>query len=488
MIILDGWGIGPKNKHNAIWRAKTPTMDRLWKDYPHSTLAASGPAVGLLKGQIGSSEVGHMHIGAGRVVEQELTRLHRSLRDGTFFRNPALLAAFRVAKKKRSRVHLIGLTSDGGVHAHQDHLVALLKMAHRQHCSKVFVHAILDGRDSPPASAKQYLLRIQQAMEQWNTGTIASLCGRFWAMDRDNNHTYTKRAVALLTRSKGTFHASATAAIKESYRRKIYDEFIEPIVIDPSGRIQSGDSVIFFNFRADRMRQLVKVLSQTVRGVHITTMIPYGVDEAKTNIAFDRVTPINHFSQVISRHGIGQLKIAESEKYAHVTYFFNGTQEKPYPAERRVLIPSPDVPTYDLFPAMSAPKIADTLLRNLKKFPVIVVNFANADMVGHSADMKATIEACTTLDAMIGRIVEAAELTGHMVMITGDHGNAEQLYDDALKSRHTAHTTNPVPFILVTKQHIRLRAKGSLTNIAPLALELLGLPVPKEMGASLQIL
>ena len=485
MIILDGWGIGPKNKHNAIWRAKTPTMDRLWKEYPHSILAASGPAVGLLKDQIGSSEVGHMHIGAGRVVEQELLRLQRALNDKSFFKNPTLINAMEQAKKNHGRVHLVGLASPGGVHAHHDHLVALLELAKQSGCRDVMVHALLDGRDTPPASAERYLIHVQKIMEQLHVGTIATLCGRFWAMDRDENWHYTDKAVDLLVHGTGHAFKTMKQALDDHYHRKIYDEFVEPTVLDPNGMIRPNDSVIFFNFRADRMRQLVDRISKKVRRVHITTMIPYGVSRRNVHVAFDRVMPENHLSQVISQHKLKQLKIAESQKYPHLTYFFNGTREKPYPQEQRVLIPSEDVKSYDLLPAMSAPAIADAAQRAIGKFPVIFINFANADMVGHSGNIDAAIKACELLDKLIGNIVVLAQKSGYEIIVTADHGNAEQMYDPTAKSRHTAHTTNPVPFILITKCRITLRLKGSLTHIAPLALTLLGLPIPKEMGPSL---
>jgi len=487
MIILDGWGIGPKNKHNAIWRAKTPTMDRLWKEYPHSTLSASGPAVGLLNRQIGSSEVGHMNIGAGRVVEQELSRLQRSLKDKSFYKNPVLINALEQAKKNNGRLHLVGLVSPGGVHAHQDHLVALLTLAKQLGCKEVLVHALLDGRDTPPASAERYLLHIQKIMKRLHVGTIATLCGRFWAMDRDENWHYTDRAVDLLVNAKGHAFRSMKKALGDHYRRKVYDEFVEPTVLDPNGTIRSNDSVIFFNFRADRMRQLVDRISKKVRRIYITTMIPYGVMRHNVHVAFDRVMPTHHLCQIISEHKLKQLKIAESQKYPHLTYFFNGTREKPYPQEQRMLIPSEDVKSYDLLPEMSAHAISQAAEKALGKFPIVFINFANADMVGHSGNIAAAIQACQFLDTMIGQIVTTAQKNHYDIIITADHGNAEQMYDPTAKSRHTAHTTNPVPFILVTEKSISLKSRGALTNIAPLALELLDLPKPNEMGPSLQI-
>jgi len=487
LIILDGWGIGPKNEHNAINRAKTPYLDNLWRTYPHSGLKASGKAVGLLPGQIGSSEVGHMHLGAGRVIEQELTRLHKSMLNKSFYKNPAFTKAIQRAKKNNTALHLLGLLSDGGVHSHQKHLWALLKIAKDNGLRKVYIHVITDGRDTPPASAHTFIRELENKIKRLGVGSIATICGRYWAMDRDRNWHYTKKAVDLLTKGKGEKFSQALNAIETSHAKKIYDEFIEPTTIDSQGLIKNNDEIIFFNFRVDRMRQIVIALKKSLPKIHITTMTPYGVKIKNIAVAFDRFIPKNHLTEILSNNKIKQLKIAETQKYAHLTYFFNGTREKPYPLEDRIMVPSKKVITFDLAPKMSATEITQTILNNLNKYPVIIVNYANGDMVGHTGDIDAAILACKHVDLMLTKAVEEAKKFGYDVIITADHGNAEQMYDHKHSSRHTAHTNNPVPFILVTDKKIKLKSRGSLINVAPLILKMLKIPKPKEMGSSLII-
>ncbi len=485
LVILDGWGIARPGRHNAIVRANPRFFSSLWKTNPHAVLDASGPAVGLLPNQIGSSEVGHMHLGAGRVVLQELTRLHRSLADGSFYKNRALVAAVDRAKKKGVRLHLVGLLSDGGVHSHEQHLVALLRLAKQRGMREVFIHAILDGRDVAPASAGRYLKRLQIAMRRLGVGRLATLCGRHWMMDRNRHWQRTTRSLKLLTRGVADHARSWNEALQSQYRREITDEFLEPFLLDETGLIRNRDAVIFTNFRADRMRQIVESLSRKLPAAHLTTMIPYGVS-IKTEIAFDRTVVPEHFSEVISRAGLRQVKIGESQKYAHITYFFNGTRERAYRDERRILVPSKHVENFAKAPEMSAKAITDAAEKNLKTCDVMVINYANADMVGHTGNITATTHAIRCLNRELARLIPMARTHGYDILITADHGNAEQMYDRTSNASHTAHTRNPVPLILVSGRSMKLKKRGTLPMVAPLMLELLGLPVPKLMGPSLQ--
>ncbi|MEK9165267.1 MAG: 2,3-bisphosphoglycerate-independent phosphoglycerate mutase [Patescibacteria group bacterium] len=491
LIILDGWGIGKPNKHNAIYLAKTLFFDKCWQMKSQiSTLQAAGESVGLMPGQMGSSEVGHINIGTGRVVLQELTKINKSLKDNSFFKNQAFLKLCDYVKKHNSKLHLIGLLSDGGVHSHQDHLFALIKLAQRQNVKKVYVHAFLDGRDTPPASSKRYLEAATKQAETHNFA-IATLCGRYFAMDRDNNWELTQKAIDLLVGAKGSLFKGYIRAIELSYDRKIFDEFVEPIVLDPDGIVGQNDGVIFFNFRADRMRQLTQRLLEQVSNLFIATMIDYGIDGVSF-VAFERDVPRNHLCEVLSRNDIKYLKITETQKYPHLTYFFNGTREEPYPNEARIMIPSKKVKSFADAPEMSAREIADAILSNLSwsKWPVIMVNFANGDMVGHSGDIKAGIKACEFVDSCLQRVCESALRQNYQVIITADHGNVEEMYDAENDSVHTAHTLNPVPFILLNHQKVqkyKIKPCGSLANIAPTALELLGVERPKEMDQSLLV-
>lgn len=492
LIILDGWGIGKPDRHNAIHLAKTPFFDMCWRRKNQiSVLKASGESVGLVPGQMGSSEVGHMHIGAGRIVLQELTLINKCLDDGSFFENSAFLAICQYVKKHNSKLHLIGLLSDGGVHSHQDHLFALIELAQRQNIKKVYVHAFLDGRDTPPAASKRYLEAATKEAETHNFA-IATLCGRYYAMDRDNNWGLTQKAVVLLIKGEGQHFKNFKEAIAFNYQKKIFDEFIEPAVLDPHGQIKKQDAVICFNFRADRMRQLTQRLLEQVSNLFIATMIDYGVLGGVSSVAFERDVPCNHLCEVLSRNDIKCLKITETQKYPHLTYFFNGTREEPYLGEERIMVPSKKVKSFADAPEMSAREIADAILSNLSwsKWRVIMVNFANGDMVGHSGDIKAGIKACEFVDFCLQRVCESALRQNYQVIITADHGNVEEMYDAENDSVHTAHTLNPVPFILLNRQKdqkYKIKFCGSLANIAPTALELLGVEKPDEMDESLLV-
>jgi 2,3-bisphosphoglycerate-independent phosphoglycerate mutase len=503
LIILDGWGIRETRQHNAIALARTPVYDALLSRYPHAQLVASGEAVGLPEGQMGNSEVGHTNMGAGRVVYQDLTRIDKAIREGELLENTIAAAAMdRCAGSDRS-LHFVGLLSDGGVHSHQRHLHALVEMAVRRGVSRIFVHAILDGRDTSPTGGAGYLGELQQALAAAGGGRVASVIGRYFAMDRDKRWERTKLAYDLVV--NGAAETSTTdpiEAVRASYADGVTDEFVRPIVVldadgSPMGSIRDGDSVVFFNFRADRARQLSRALA--VKGfdafecsgrpdVHYTTMTVY--DRTFTfPVIFTPQTFSGNFADVLVAHGRPNLRLAETEKYAHVTYFFNCGREEPYEGEDRILVPSQKVATYDLMPEMSAPAIADALVADLldRRHPVVICNFANADMVGHSGNLDATIAAVETLDSCLGRIMKALGQVDGAAVVTADHGNAEQMWDDALKSPHTAHTSNPVPVILCDEAHRgRSLHDGSLRDVAPTLLDILGLPLAPEMtGATL---
>ncbi len=481
LVILDGWGLGPDNDHNAIGRANTPYLDSLPTP---SRLVASGEAVGLLPNQMGSSEVGHMHIGAGRIIEQELTRIHHTIADRSFFQNPALLKACAQACEPGATLHLIGFLSDGGIHSHIEHLFALIELAHAQHVARVAIHAMLDGRDAPPQSALTYLNLLVVKMQKESTGVISTLMGRFYA-DRNSHSDRTQTAIDALVKGIGHRSVSMIDAVNTNHQKNIFDEFIEPTILAEGYAIQPGDSVIFFNFRADRMRQLVSKLSDTVTPLSITTMIPYGVEGNNISVAFPRHAPPHHLTEIISNAGLKQLKIAETQKYAHLTYFFNGTREEPYPGEDRLMIPSQDVVNFDQAPEMSARKITTTAISKLPDYSFIAINYANADMVGHTGNIDAAMRACSTIDQCLHDLVTAAQAQGFDTIITADHGNAEQMFDPINNSQHTAHTTNPVPLWLVSHTPHTLKPHGSLTNVTALALSLLEIPIPPEMNSSL---
>jgi 2,3-bisphosphoglycerate-independent phosphoglycerate mutase len=502
LVVLDGWGIRERREHNAIALARTPVYDTLLSRYPHAQLTASGEAVGLPAGQMGNSEVGHTNMGAGRIVYQDLTRIDKAIREGELFENAVAAAAMDRCAGSQRTLHFIGLLSDGGVHSHQRHLHALVDMAARRGVSRIFVHAILDGRDTSPTGGVTYLGELREALDAAGA-RLASVVGRYYAMDRDKRWDRTKLAYDLVVRGAGETSTTAPIeAVRASYAAGVTDEFVRPIVVvdvdgAPLGPIRDGDSVLFFNFRADRARQLSRALAVGEfdafdrpghPDVHYTTMTTY--DRTFTfPVIFTPQTFNGSFADVLAAHGRGNLRLAETEKYAHVTYFFNCGREEPYEGEDRILVPSQKVATYDLMPAMSAPAIADALVADLveHRHPVVICNFANADMVGHSGNLDATIAAVETLDACLGRLMNALGEVNGIAIVTADHGNAEQMWDDELKSPHTAHTANPVPVILCdeTRRGRSLR-DGSLRDVAPTMLDLLGLPLAPEMtGASL---
>jgi 2,3-bisphosphoglycerate-independent phosphoglycerate mutase len=503
LIVLDGWGIRAERDHNAIARARTPVYDALLARYPHAQLVASGEAVGLPAGQMGNSEVGHTNMGAGRVVYQDLTRIDKSIREGELFENTVLQAAMDRCRDGRHALHFIGLLSDGGVHSHERHLHAMIEMAARRGVQRIFVQAITDGRDTSPTGGAGYLATLERVMDAAGRGRVASVIGRYFGMDRDKRWDRTKLAWDLMVLGRGeSTSTSARDAVQASYAAGATDEFIRPITIvdaegTPVGPVRGGDSVVFFNFRADRARQLTRALAlddfhefdrPSRPQLHYTTLTVY--DRTFTfPVVFTPQTFSGNLADVLAAHGRTNLRLAETEKYAHVTYFFNCGREEPYDGEDRILIPSQKVATYDLMPEMSAAGIADALVRDLTetRHDVVICNFANADMVGHSGNLDATIAAVETLDLCLGQIVTALKSVGGTGIVTADHGNAEQMWDDELGGPHTAHTANPVPVILCDESRIGARMRdGSLRDVAPTMLGLLGLELAPEMtGRSL---
>ena len=502
LMILDGWGINPDENANAIAQAKTPNMTRLMAEFPSSEIDGSGMSVGLPAGQMGNSEVGHTNIGAGRVVYQDLTRISKSIDDGDFFENPVLLDAMRKAKEGSGRLHLSGLLSDGGVHSHDTHLYALIEMAKRQGVKDIFVHCLLDGRDTPPQSGADYLERLENEMKRIGAGKVATVIGRYYAMDRDNRWERVEKAYRAIVFGEGNPFTSSDAAIRESYEAGVTDEFVLPSVIleggIPLGRLCDGDAFIFFNFRSDRAREITRTFTDPQfnafeRGIwpqlsSYVCMTSY--DETfGLPIAFGADGLVNIFGEVISKAGLTQLRIAETEKYAHVTFFFNGGRENPFPGEDRALIPSPkEVSTYDQKPEMSAYLVTDELLKRLDqdKYDVIILNFANADMVGHTGIFSAAVQAVEAVDACVGKLIEKLKEKGGIAIITADHGNAEMMKDEH-GGPHTAHTCDMAPLVLVddSRKGAKLR-RGVLADLAPTMLELLGIPQPAEMtGKSL---
>jgi 2,3-bisphosphoglycerate-independent phosphoglycerate mutase len=466
LVILDGWGCAPPGPGNAVSLADTPVFDRLWAEYPHTTLEASGEAVGLPPGQMGNSEVGHLTIGAGRVLDQDLQRINRSIEDGSFFENPALTAAFA----KGGDVHLLGLVSHGGVHSHIDHLKALLRFAPE----RTWIHAFTDGRDVSPHAAVDDLAELP-------ADRIATVAGRYYAMDRDKRWERTQRAFDAIVAGEGEHAEDPVQAVRASYERGVTDEFIEPVVLEGRPRLARADaSAIFFNFRPDRARQLSQKLLEG--GFDLTTMTRYS-DELDCPVAFGEQDVDETLAQTLSEQGVNQLHAAETEKYAHVTYFLNGGREEEWGGETRILVPSPrEVGTYDKKPEMSAPEVAERLCSELEQdgYGFAIVNFANPDMVGHSGVIPAVVHAVETTDACLGRVVETVQRLGGVVLITADHGNAEQLYEEDGTSPHTAHTTNPVPLV-VTDPEAHLRDDGELSDLAPTIIAYLGLTKPLQM-------
>jgi 2,3-bisphosphoglycerate-independent phosphoglycerate mutase len=465
LVILDGWGCAPPGPGNAVELAETPVFDRLWREYPHTTITASGEAVGLPPGQMGNSEVGHLTIGSGRVLDQDLQRVNRAIADGSFFENPALKAAFA----RGGDVHLLGLVSHGGVHSHIDHLQALLRFAPE----RTWIHAFTDGRDVSPTSGARDLAELP-------VDRIATAAGRYWAMDRDQRWDRTQRAFDAIVNGEGEHADDPIAAVEASYVRGVTDEFVEPVVIDGRPRPKAGDAVIFFNFRPDRARQLTKLLLDA--GFDVTTMTRYS-DALDTHVAFGEQKVDETLAEVLAKAGLRQLHAAETEKYAHVTYFFNGGREEEWEGETRLLVPSPrEVGTYDKKPEMSAEEVASRFCAELEGggYAFAVVNFANPDMVGHTGVIPAVVEAVETSDACLGRVVETVERVGGVCLVTADHGNAETLLEADGTSPHTAHTSNPVPLV-VTDEGATLREGGELSDLAPTVIAYLGLKKPLQM-------
>jgi 2,3-bisphosphoglycerate-independent phosphoglycerate mutase len=503
LTVLDGWGYRPETKGNAIALARKPNYDRLLKEFPSTLIQSSGPWVGLPEGQMGNSEVGHLNIGAGRIVQMDISRVDQLIASGEFMRLPLLLEAMKRGRERQ--LHLIGLVSDGGVHSHIEHLYALLRMARENKVEKVFVHCFMDGRDTPPESGIDFLRALEQKMREYAVGQIASVSGRYYAMDRDNRWERVQRAYRAVVHGESEAKsADPIAAMRASYEKGVTDEFVEPVVITaaatngkaavPRAMIRDDDAVIFFNFRADRARQMTRALIEP-------GFDKFADPKRPTDLCFVAMTQyektwpwlryllapekLEHIlANVFAELNYKNLRLAETEKYAHVTYFFNGGVEKPFPGEERLLVPSPKVPTYDLKPEMSAAGITDAVIHAIEKgeFDAIIMNFANADMVGHSGKLEAAIKACETIDECLGRIYQSLKPRGGAWIITADHGNAETMIDPVTGGPHTYHTTNPVPFVLVTDDgKTPLKPGGSLRDIAPTILALAGASEPREM-------
>jgi 2,3-bisphosphoglycerate-independent phosphoglycerate mutase len=502
LVILDGWGLGPPYEGNALTLARTPTLDHLFKTYPQGKLICWGEAVGLPEGQMGNSEVGHLNLGAGRVVYQDITRIDLAIRDGSFFRHPGFLKVLRRCREEGTTLHLMGLVSDGGVHSHLNHLVALLQLAKKEKLERVMIQVFTDGRDTPPQKGLEFIRQLQQHIGEIGVGRIATICGRFYAMDRDNRWERVEKAFRALTEGQGISARDPVEAMKNAYSEEETDEFVAPrIMIDPEGRpvgtIRDNDAVLFFNFRADRAREITRALvekdfsfsqiSGRPRLAGFVTMTEYDAHfYPQVEVAFPPQNLVHTLGETISRKGIYQLRIAETEKYAHVTYFFNGGLETPFPLEERCLIPSAkEVPTYDLKPAMSALEVTREVVRRIQtdRYGFVVLNYANLDMVGHTGKLEAAIEACEVVDHCLNQVVSTVVDQGGMLLITGDHGNAEEMIDRLHGGPYTAHTTaNPVPVILVDANKPRIRIKdGILADVAPTILTLLNIPIPEEM-------
>lgn len=501
LIILDGFGLRNEEKGNAVAQAHKPNFDSYWNEYPHTTLTACGEAVGLPEGQMGNSEVGHLNIGAGRIVYQSLTRINLSIRERDFFENEEFKKAMAHTKKHGSSLHLLGLLSDGGIHSHNRHLYALLEMAKEQNVEDVYVHAFLDGRDVGPTTAKQYIQELEEKMAEIGVGKLATVSGRYYAMDRDRRWDRVEKCYRAMTYGEGNKYQDPIQLIDDSYKEEVYDEFVIPSVMvkedgTPVGKVEDEDALIFFNFRPDRAIQLSRVFTNETftefdrgdafpKGTHFVCMMPYSetVDGA---IAFPKINLDNTFGEVVSKHGLKQLRIAETEKYPHVTFFFSGGREETFEGEDRILIDSPKVATYDLKPEMSAYEVTDALVKEIEaeKYDTIILNFANPDMVGHSGMLEPTKKAIEAVDECLGKVVSALLEKGGTALITADHGNADEVVT-VEGNPMTAHTVNPVPLI-VTKKGVQLREGGILGDLIPTMLELLEVEQPKEMtGQSL---
>ena len=497
LIVLDGWGYSDAPENNAIAAAHTPTWDRLWAEAPHTLISGSGIDVGLPDGQMGNSEVGHVNLGAGRVVDQDLTRISKSIEDNTFGDNTVLQQALGTARETDKAVHVFGLLSPGGVHSHQDHIQALVKMAAKNSCPNLFVHAFLDGRDTPPRSALSSISAMEQTLSDCSYTNICSITGRYYAMDRDKRWDRVQSAYDLFTNGESAYVAeTATLGLEQAYARGENDEFVKPTAICADGEkpaiVRDGDVVIFMNFRADRARQITQAFTQVgfdqferkrcPATSHFVSLTQYAED-LDTEIAFDSEPVKNSFGEYLSDLGHAQLRIAETEKYAHVTFFFSGGRETPFENETRCLVPSPKVATYDLKPQMSAIELTDKLIEAIHSgdYKTIICNFANADMVGHTGIFDAAVIAVETLDTCLTRIVDAIQLSGSQCLVTADHGNVERMYDTATQDAHTAHTSHPVPLVYIGQKDISLRVGGSLSDVAPTLLDLMQLNAPAEM-------
>lgn len=500
LMILDGWGIAPPSSTNAVTRARTPHLDYYFNRYPHSQLRCSGEAVGLPEGQMGNSEVGHLSIGSGRIIYQSLTRISRAVKDGSLEKNPVLVKAMEEARNGGKKLHLLGLLSDGGVHSHIDHLLGLLAMAQKMGVEKVCVHAFLDGRDTPPQSAAPFLEQVEKACKELGVGQIATVSGRYYAMDRDKRWDRIRKVYDCMTGGEALEAPSAAEGLAAAYGAGQTDEFVVPFrVAGVDGKVEKGDSLIFFNFRPDRARELTHVFTdpefagfprkETALPVHFVSMTEYekGLQAA---VAFPPEAIKDTLAEVVSRAGLHQLHIAETEKYAHVTFFFNGGREQPFPNEDRILVPSPKVATYDLQPEMSAYLVTEKLQEALAKdlYDLVILNFANPDMVGHTGSLEAAVKALEAVDECVGSLAETVLQKGGTLCITADHGNLEEMEDPVTHAPMTAHTTNPVPFLVVGAEPGTQVEDGGLSDIAPTLLDLLDLPEPEAMtGHSLLV-
>ena len=495
LMILDGFGNNSNESGNAVQIAKTPNIDELMKKNPITQIHASGLAVGLPEGQMGNSEVGHTNIGAGRIVYQELTRITKSIEDGDFFSIPELCAAIEHCKQNNSKLHIMGLLSDGGVHSHMRHLFAILELAKRKGFEDVYVHCFLDGRDTPPASGENYILKLEEKMKEKEIGKIATISGRFYAMDRDKRWQRVEKAYNAMVKGEGVKSTSAEMAIESSYQKEVFDEFVEPTVIcsnnNPIATIDDNDSVIFYNFRPDRAREITRAIvdkdfnefeTKKLNNIYFVCFTQYDETMPNVEIAFKPTVLKNTFGEYISKKGLKQLRIAETEKYAHVTFFFNGGNEKQYEGEDRILVPSPKVETYDLKPEMSAYEVTENVVNAIEsqKYDAIILNYANPDMVGHTGNLDAAVKAIEAIDECVGKVVKAINDVNGVLLITADHVNAEQMIDYKTGEPHTAHTTNPVPLVLVGLEDVKLK-EGKLADLAPTMLEIMGLEKPEEM-------
>ncbi len=495
LCIMDGFGLNPAENGNAIHMANTPNLDKLFASYPNTQLAASGMAVGLPDGQMGNSEVGHTNIGAGRIVYQELTRITKSIADGDFFENEALLAAVENCKQNGTALHIMGLLSDGGVHSHNTHIYAIAELAKRAGLKDVYVHCFLDGRDVPPASGKDFVQEMMDKLAEIGVGRVATVMGRYYAMDRDNRWDRVEKAYRAMVFGEGNEVACGVCAVANSYKEDVTDEFVVPAVVTENGeaigKIREKDSVVFANFRPDRAREITRVFvdpdfdgfTRAYFPVHFVCMTQYDKTMPNVDVAFKPQVLTNTLGEYLSKNGLSQLRIAETEKYAHVTFFFNGGVEKVSEGEERALINSPKVATYDLQPEMSAVEVTDTLMEKLDSLDldVVILNFANCDMVGHTGIIECAVKAVETVDTCVGRVADKILSMGGAMLITADHGNADQMIDPETEGAFTAHTTFPVPFIVLGCGDVKLREGGVLADIAPTMLDILDLPKPEEM-------